>query len=75
LQLKKHLLSHRKRALGAVLVGLMLHALLHTQQVVASRSNDELTFLQPSLDISWKDGARGSHTEVAGLATIDDLKG
>lgn len=74
LEAEEHLVTHGEGALGAVLVGLELHTLLHPQQVLTHRVKDQLTLLQPLLDIDRRNLVRCCNTKIPGLTSVEELE-
>jgi hypothetical protein len=62
LQAEEYLVADDECVLSHVLIRLVLHPLLHPQQVQPNRINDQGAFTKPSVDVSWSDGTGGCDT-------------
>jgi hypothetical protein len=66
---------HLERALRVVFVGLVLHTLLHTKEMLSHGLKHQRALPQPVLHISWSNGISSCNTKIPGLATIKKIEG
>ena len=67
---EEHSVANSKRSLSAVLVCLMLHALLHMEQMLSHRCKDQGSLTELVLYVSRSNLGRSCDSKVAGQAAI-----
>ena len=74
LQPEEDLIADLEGAFTVVLVSLVLHPLLHLEEVPAYRGEDQRALLEPFLNIDRSHLVRSSNTKIPGLVTVEDLE-